>query len=47
MTGRGTYRILIQRNRRYIYNYSFSWDFYPKQLTIAMYVWGRTPLEQL
>jgi len=29
------------------YIYSFSWRFYPKRLTIAMYVRGRTPLEQL
>jgi len=27
--------------------YSFSWRFYPKWLTIAIYVRGRMPLEQL
>jgi len=26
--------------------YSFSWRFYPKRLTIAIYVRGRTPLEK-
>jgi len=29
------------------YIYSFSWRFYPKWLTIAIYVRGRTRLEQL
>jgi len=31
----------------YIYIYSFSWRFYPKRLTIPLYVRGCTPLEQL
>jgi len=31
----------------YIYIYSFSWRFYPKRLTIAIYVRCCTPLEQL
>jgi len=30
-----------------IYIYSFSWCFYPKRHTVAIYVRGRTPLEQL
>jgi len=29
------------------YIYSFSWCFYPKRLTIAIYVRGCVPLEQL
>jgi len=30
----------------YIYIYSLSWHFYPKRLTIAIYVKDCTPLEQ-
>jgi len=32
---------------KHIYICSFSWHFYPKQFTIAIYVKGLTPLEQL
>jgi len=29
------------------FTFTFSWCFYSKRLTIAIYVRGRTPLEQL